>query len=425
MISFNPPAGAPRPASPSSFPSLSRRRLPPIVDRGDGTPLRVAIIGHLKFPISRPFMGGLERFTDRLVRGLSRRGVEVTLFATADSDADLNVTPVCQTGTVAAGLARFPEADQKASRDQWVDDTEDAIYSRLMDQLSTGSLAGWFDVIHNNSINPVPLAHADRLSAPCTTTLHVPVLPRLKEQIAQDGPRGSFVNISGPNREQWAGLLPNQAVIANAVDIDTWRPQPLWRRPRAIWYGRILPDKGTHFAIEAAHRIGLPIDIAGPVSDDDYYRNEVLPRLQPHRGDRMLGNCETDELQRLVGRASVCFVTPCWEEPFGLVAAEAMSCGTPVAAFDRGGPAEIVGEQGGRLSVPEDVDSLADAAAQCLRLDRQQVRREAVTRFDEQVMIDRYIDHYYDLVPHLKPTRLAAAPAAASVAGLDTHVSLQ
>ena len=384
--------------------------------RAGEPPLRVAIVGHLKFPIARPFLGGLERFTHALVRGLQRRGVHVTLFASGDSDRSLGLEPLCPRSTVAEGHDRFDECDRGTGGpcDQWIDQYEDRLYADLMQRLSGGDLAGWFDVVHNNSINPVPIDFADQLTAPCTTTLHVPVLPRLEEQIECGGPRGDFINISGRNREQWSRLLPEQSLIPNAVDTTAWVPRPLWRRARAVWFGRILPDKGTHFAIEAAHKAGLPIDIAGPVSDPEYFREEVQPRLSAARGDRYLGACDTDELQRLVARASVCLVTPCWEEPFGLVTAEAMSCGTPVAAFRRGGPAEIVSEASGRLCTPDDSEALADAVRQCLTLDRRGVRDDAVARYDFELMIDRYLAHYRSLAEADRRVPREAARVASS-----------
>ena len=406
-------------------------------------PLRVAIIGHLKFPISKPFAGGLERFTHAYVSALQARGVEVTLFAAGGSDQRLNLEPVVPQPTVAEGTRKFPNKRDKDRREAWIDQREDEVYESLMRRLATGDLAGWFDVIHNHSINPVPLAWADRLSAPCTTTVHVPVLPRLKQQIEADGPQGAFVNISAANRDEWGSLLPEQTVVSNSVDVHAWVPQPRWRSKRAVWFGRIVPEKGPHLAIEAAHRIGLPIDVVGPIHDREYYAKHVEPALQRQRGDRLLGACEEVELRTIVARAAVCFVTPCWEEPFGLVTAEAMSCGTPVAAFRRGGPKEIVTEASGRLADPDDVDGLAQAAQECLSLDRAAVRADAVARYEESVMIDRYLDHYRSLlgrdalatVSDLresadlrdKPAKSSkgTAPTVLPASGLESHLTLQ
>ena len=419
---------APRTVSPLTSPAAgrpSRRRSAASAIHPDRLgssqpPLRVAIVGHLKYPICHPFMGGLERFTSALVKGLQSRGIEVTLFASAGSDPDLGLEAIVPEATVAAGERRFPDADAAADRDAWIERHEDEAYDRLMRRLAREDLAGWFDVIHNNSINPVPIDWADRLSAPCLTTLHVPVLPRLQEQLECGGPRGSFVNISQTNRGVWGDLLPEQTVIPNAVDTTVWKPQPRWRQPRAIWFGRILPDKGTHYAIDAAHKAGLPIDVVGPVNDEAYYRNEVVPRMQPGRGDRLLGAIETDRLAKLVGRASVCLVTPCWEEPFGLVTAEAMSCGTPVAAFRRGGPQEIVSDECGRLAAPDDADALADAVRQCLALDRREVRQCMVDRYDESLMLDRYVAQYESLAQ--RASRRTETPAVSG--GLARQTAL-
>ena len=428
-----------------------RTGLPPTpAERPAGSPLRVAIIGHLKFPIAEPFSGGLERFTHAYIQGLQARGIEVTLFASGDSDPSLGLEPILDRATIPAGNDRLPGPENEQARLDWIQRTEDDAYTGLMHRLQHGDLAGWFDVVHNHSINPIPLAYGDRLPCPMTTTLHVPVLPRLEEQLRSDRPRGSFVNISSANRSQWADLLPEQSVISNSVDVDAWTPQPQWRRPRAVWFGRVVPEKGPHHAIRAAHQAGLPIDVVGPLHDPEYLREHVEPALDRSRGDRLLGGCDFDELHTLVARAAVCFVTPCWEEPFGLVTAEAMACGTPVAAYDRGGPSEIVTPESGRLAEPGNIEQLAQAARECLSLDRAAVRRAAVDRYRESVMIDAYVDHYKTLVadhaadesadlaiparattpPKRVPDAATAATAATAVTaaigvGSERHVALR
>ncbi len=149
-----------------------------------------------------------------------------------------------------------------------------------------------------------------------------------------------------------------------------------------------MPEKAPHLAIDAARRAGMPLLLAGPVLDAAYVDREVRPRL----GDdvRHVGHLDQQALCALVGSASVAVVTPDWEEPYGLVAAEAMACGTPVAALDRGAMREVVVEGGGVLADPRDPAALAAAMLAAARLDRDRVRRTAVERCSLERMVDAY-----------------------------------
>lgn len=390
--------------------------------------MRIGLICHLKFPIRRPYSGGLEMFTHALARGLLRRGHDVTLFASGDSDASLPLRPII-------GAATVPATRHLGSvRDATIRRHEDAAYGRLMSRLVVGGRRP-FDVLHNNSLSPVVLQAAERLPTPLLTTLHVPPLPRLVSALRRrPALRGlDYVNVSHANARHWAGQLSRHPVIHNGTDTSLWHPGRAEDAgsggPRAVWSGRILPDKGTHLAIEAAHRAGLPIDVAGPVNDEAYFEESVRPRLTPR--DRFYGALDHDRLAELVARASVAVVTPCWDEPFGLVVSEAIASGTPVATFRRGGPAEIVDPSVGRTATPGDPRDLARAIGECLTVDRGACRRRAVRQFSLTTMVDRYEAFYEELARRPRrgratrplPTRgpavgtsLASAPLATASA---------
>lgn len=153
-----------------------------------------------------------------------------------------------------------------------------------------------------------------------------------------------------------------------------------------------MPEKGTHLAVQAAALAGVPLLLAGPVMDAGYFDDAVRPWLG--RGIDHVGHLRTDELAELVGSASVCLVTPCWEEPYGLVVAESMSCGTPVAGFARGAVPELAGPRHARLVVPGDVGALAVALVEAMDLDRDEVRAHAVATCSVEAMIDGYENLY-------------------------------
>ena len=175
-------------------------------------------------------------------------------------------------------------------------------------------------------------------------------------------------------------------IILNGVDPDLWVQGP--GGEDAVWSGRLVPEKAPHEAIDAARRTGRAITVVGPVLDRPYFDREIRPRLG-HQV-RYAGHLDQRSLCDLVGSSAVAVVTPQWDEPYGLVAAEAMACGTPVAAYARGGLNEIVTPESGRLATSSDVAALAraiDAAATC---DRGAVRRHAVQSHGLTRMVDEY-----------------------------------
>jgi glycosyltransferase involved in cell wall biosynthesis len=156
----------------------------------------------------------------------------------------------------------------------------------------------------------------------------------------------------------------------------------------AIWFGRVVPEKAPHLAIRAAREAGMSIDLAGPSLDKGYFDAEIAPLLDDRT--RYLGHLRHEQLMRAVGRACVSVVTPNWDEPYGLVAAESLACGTPVAAFARGGVPEILDERSGRLAAPGDVVGLGQAMIEAAQLSRGDARDRAVTSCSLERMVDDY-----------------------------------
>ncbi|WP_284247219.1 glycosyltransferase, partial [Methylobacterium haplocladii] len=284
--------------------------------------MKIALLAHLKYPIAQPYGGGLEMQTHLLTRTLRQRGHAVTLFAAHGSDPALEPHTVCPpTG----------EAFADPVHELAVDAAEFAAYSVIMDAVAGGG----FDLVHNNSLHDLPLRASLHIGVPMVTALHTPPFDSLAAGVAAASPGMTFAAVSKTLAQDWRALVPETHVIGNGIDLGTFRFQAEPAIPAyAFWSGRIVPEKGLHLAIEAARLAGLPLVFAGPRTDIAYWTTEIAPRLGPDLTD--LGHLSHGELAAHLGRATVALVTPRWEEPFGLVVAEALACGTPVAAFARG-----------------------------------------------------------------------------------------
>ena len=343
--------------------------------------MKIAVIAHLKYPIAEPFFGGLEMHTHLVVAKLAARGHDVTLFAAKGSRAAGLETVVAPTALM--DMDPFIEAD--------IDRLEHDAYAKIIARLRTGS----FDIIHCNALHYLPLRHAAALATPMVAVLHTPPFDPLEAAVIACAGSVAFVAVSGALAAQWPSNIP-ATIIENGIDLARFRFGPEADTDRfAFWFGRIVPEKGLHLAIDAARAADLPLRIAGPMIDLAYWEAEIAPRL----GDRAtyLGHLEQDEIAAMLGRASVLVCTPRWEEPFGLVVAESLACGTPVASFARGALPDIIDATCGALAPADDVGALAGAIETCLSLDRTACRARAAL-FDADRMIARYEALYRQVI---------------------------
>lgn len=348
--------------------------------------MRIGIIAHLKYPIAEPFAGGLEMHTHLLARSLRDRGHAVTIFASSRSEPGLGLEAICsETAISTVGTAEAPDVAFFK---------EHHAYLSLMSELRHRR----FDVIHNNSLHYIPVTMADSLPMPMVTTLHTPPFCWLESGIRLCRARNNaFVAVSHAVGKLWNHVLPVDSVIMNGIDLDrfSFHPAPD-TEAYLVWYGRIVPEKGLHLAIAAAKQVGMPLKIAGPILDEVYFREQIAPHLG---ADAIhVGHLAHGALAKLVAGARAFMCTPLWEEPYGLVVAEALACGVPVAAFARGAIPDILDDSCGVLASPDDVESLARSTFAALSLDRRACRRRAEQVCDAGRMIDAYEALYRRLV---------------------------
>jgi glycosyltransferase involved in cell wall biosynthesis len=330
--------------------------------------VRIAVIGDHGHPVVAPFAGGMEAMTWYLSAWLADRGHAVTLFAAPGSavpgvdvvalELDWGVSDVAR-----RDVSMPPESVLRAHH----------AYLRLLKCL--GVQARRFDVLQLHALHPLPVALAHLTGLPTVLTLHSPPTPWLESalQVAgDDAPH--LVSVSRANQALWSETVDHVEVIHNGVDLTRWCVGA-GTSDAAVWSGRIAPEKAPHLAVEAARLAGLELAIAGPIEHEAYFASQVEPLLGD--GIEYVGRLDHPALGALVGASSVLLQTPQWDEPFCLAAAEANACGTPVAAFDRGGLREVVGQAGGVLAEPDDVRALAGAALRARELPRDGVRAHA------------------------------------------------
>ncbi len=361
--------------------------------------LRILVIAPSRHPIREPHAGGLEAAVWDRVRSLRAIGHDVTLVAARGSDF-LDRTPEWMRlpGVVWGG----DRSSDEAYPDGYLDQVS-SVLGAVHDHLATNRAS--FDLIDNHSLHPVPIARSAEHGIRMRTTLHTPPLRELVEAAEDAGPAHAFVAVSGHTAGEWRAHGVESTVLPNTVDVDGWPFGP--GGDGLVWFGRLVPEKGAHLAIDAARDLRRPLTIAGRIGDVQYFEAAVAPRLGG--AVRHVGPLRRRRLAQLVGRSGCALVTPCWDEPFGLVVAEALTTGTPVAAFDRGGIAEVLdGLPGTRLVPAGDTAALADAAAALLRTssaDRILIREHAIERFSS-VRRSRQLEAIY-------PQRLDAEPMVA------------
>jgi UDP-glucose:tetrahydrobiopterin glucosyltransferase len=175
-------------------------------------------------------------------------------------------------------------------------------------------------------------------------------------------------------------------IIPGAVDTDRFSFRGL-AEPFLVWAARISPEKGLEDAVRVAEETGLPLHVCGKIQDENYWRRII--RSVPAKTIVYHGLLSHDHLGEVVGKALAMLVTPKWVEAFGLTAIEALACGTPVIAYDRGGPSETI-EHGksGFLVPPDDVRAMAAAVRSVPSLRRTDARRRA-----EDYSIARTAEH--------------------------------
>ena len=334
--------------------------------------MRIAVLAPISWRVPPRHYGPWELFASILTEGLVARGHDVTLFASGDS-----VTTARLSSAIPRAWSEDPDIDPKVAECLHIS----AVFER----------ASEFDVIHN-SFDFLPLTYSRLSPTPVVTTIHGFSSPRIVPVYRKYDDTAFYVAISDADRHP---ALTYSATIHHGIDVGAFTFAPDAGSYLAF-FGRIHPDKGVVEAIDAATASGLPLVIAGIVQDAAYFETEVLPRLD---GDRIryIGPVTAEDRSSFLGGALALLHLIDFDEPFGFSVVEAMACGTPVIAFDRGSMSELIVD-GVTGFVVSDVAAATAAITHIGRIRRPTVRRGAVERFDSGRMVDAYVDVYRQAV---------------------------
>lgn len=334
--------------------------------------MKVAILSPVTWRTPPKKYGPWEQVASTIAEGLVSRGIDVTLFATGDSLTKGKLEWVCK-----GPLGEDNTLDPKV----W----ECLHISHLMER------AGEYDLIHNH-FDFLPLTYSGLTKTPMITTIHgfssSQILPVYKKY----NPTTFYISISTSDRHRDLSYLRTIYHGINPADF----PLVCIKEDYLLYFGRIHPDKGAHLAIEIALAAGLPLKLAGLIQDNHYFKTHIHPHVD--RGEvTYVGNADPVLRNQLLGNARALLHPICFDEPFGLSVVEAMMCGTPVIAFNRGSMPELI-VHGKTGFLVNDVAGAVQAVQRIADIHPRDCHDHAVKEFSQERMVDEYVEAYKKVV---------------------------
>jgi len=330
--------------------------------------IKLALLSPVAWRTPPRHYGPWEQVAYNIARGVAALGVDVTLYATGDSLSPGRLEYICE-----SGYEEDRSLDAKVAECMHI--------SHLMER------AGKYDLIHNN-FDFLPLTWSRLVDTPMVTTIHGFSSPRILPVYQRYNDRVHYVAISNSDRSP---LLRYIATVYNGLDSKqfTLREYP---DDYLLYLGRIHHDKGAYEAIQIARKAGRRLLIAGIIQDHGYFSEKVEPYLD---GEQIvfLGSVGPEKRDELLGGAYALLHPVNFEEPFGLSVAEAMLCGTPVVAFNRGSMPELI-EDGKTGFLSGTVGEAAELLGQVASINRRYCRERAEKNFSLEKMASGYLEVY-------------------------------
>jgi glycosyltransferase involved in cell wall biosynthesis len=355
--------------------------------------MHIAQVAPLTEAVPPKLYGGTERVVSWLTEELIALGHEVTLFASGDSVTSAKLEAMWPRALRLDGAVRDPNALHMMMLEQ--------VYRRSSD----------FDILHCH-LDYYPFSLFSRQATPFVTTLHGRLDLPEHQPTFDTFNKVPVVSISNSQRRP----LPQAnwvRTVLHGLPKDLLVPRPI-KPSYFAFLGRIAPEKGIERAIRIAQHCGVKLKVAAKVdrADQDYYDEKIKPLLAAEQVE-FIGEINDREKPEFLSGALALMFPINWPEPFGLVMIEAMACGTPVIAFNRGSVPEII-EDGLTGFVVEDINGAVGAVDRLGQLSREKIRQRFEERFTARRMAQDYLNVYRSLsdavAPHLRLVH-AEAPA--------------
>ncbi len=329
--------------------------------------MKIAVLAPVTWRCPPRNYGPWEQVASVLTEALVKEGMDVTLFATADAVTTAKLEAVCE-----RPLGEYP-GDAKVA--------ECLHISNLIERAAS------FDVIHNH-FDFLPLTYSKLIRTPVITTIHgfssEQIVPVYKKYNATT----HYVAISNSDRHPELRYLDT---VYNGLDEEQFSFGN-GEGGYLLYFGRIHPHKGAYEAIQIAIQAKKKIVLCGLVQDEPYFKEKIEPRLN---GSSIvyMGNAGPEQRNQLLGNALALLHPISFEEPFGLSVAEAMMCGTPVIAFERGSMPELIAD-GKTGFLVKNIEEAVAAVKNIHTIKREDCRAHAMQKFSGRVMALNYIKLY-------------------------------
>lgn len=336
--------------------------------------MKIALLAPPYLSVPPKAYGGTEKIVSLLAEGLVKRGHEVTLFASGDSQTTAKLESIFPEGIGNSGISK---ADPLMA---------------LVHYNHCFQKAEEYDLIHNHG-QYLAMFMADLVKAKVVHTIHgsyYPMeAPESKRFVLNEFKQHRFISISNDQR-QGMPELNYVGTVYNSLDLHdfTFNSQP--KADYLLWVGRIVEKKGPLDAIKAAKKLGMPLKMAAAVDpvDKPYFEEVIKPEVDG-QFISFTGEINKEELNTLYGNALCTLFPITWHEPFGLVMIESMATGTPVVGYNIGAVAEVIKNDETGFVV-NDFEEMIMRLKEIGKIDRKKCREHVEQNFTPENMVDGY-----------------------------------
>ena len=361
--------------------------------------MRILIVSLLKRKVTPEIPAARPRVIYEIANGLVKKGHQVSLLGTADSRIPgVKIIPVIKKSFVEMPAFENPFY------------AETAYLVKLAKKIE--EIGNQFDIIHNHTYPEfINLLVAKNIKTPIISTIHAQAFPEYDEVLSLF-PECYHISISEAHKKLFKKAKIYK-VVYNGVDTNIYSYQEK-KDDYLLWLGRLakaknadgtfMDPKGVKWAIKLAEETGLKLLMSGNIEDMNFFNSDV----KPHLNDKIqwVGPLSSElvltkpEIASLMQKGKVFLMTINWYEPFGLVMAEAMSCGTPVIGFDRGAVSELIidGKTGFVVPPEKGIEGLKEALSKVDQIKPQDCRDHVVKNFSTETMVDNYEKTYKEII---------------------------